>query len=101
MRKRAIVIATVLIAAAGFGLAGYIYKQSAPEENVLATPLPDGGTTLTRPNSPVMGPAQARVTIVEFFDPACESCRAFYPVVKQIMAEHGGNVRLVLRYAPL
>jgi protein-disulfide isomerase len=101
MSRRAIVIATALIAILGFGVVGYFYKQSAPAENAVATPLPDGGTTLIRPNSPVMGPAEARVTIVEFFDPACESCRAFYPVVKQIMAEHGKNVRLVLRYAPL
>ena len=100
MNRRATVIVTALIAIVGFGLAGYLYKQSAFEENVAATPLADGGTTLIRPNSPVMGPAQARVTIVEFFDPACESCRAFYPVVKRIMAEHGRNVRLVLRYAP-
>jgi protein-disulfide isomerase len=101
MNKRAIVIATALVAIIGFGVAGYFYSQSVREENYAATPLPDGGTTLIRPNSPVMGPAQARVTIVEFIDPACESCRAFYPVVKQIMAEHGKNVRLVLRYAPL
>jgi protein-disulfide isomerase len=101
MSQRAIVVATVLIAIIGFGLAGYFYKQSVPEENFVATPLPEGGTTLIRPNSPIMGPAQARVTSVEFFDPACESCRAFYPVVKQIMAEHGSKVRLVLRYAPL
>jgi protein-disulfide isomerase len=101
MSKRAIVIATALIAIIGFGLAGYLYNRSNPEETVVATALPEGGTTLIRPNSPVMGPADARVTIVEFFDPACESCRAFYPVVKQIMAEHGNKVRLVLRYAPL
>jgi protein-disulfide isomerase len=101
MSKRAIVVATALIAIIGFGLAGYLYNRSNPDETVVATPLPEGGTTLIRPNSPVMGPAEARVTIVEFFDPACESCRAFYPVVKQIMAEHGNKVRLVLRYAPL
>ncbi len=40
---------------------------------------------LVRPYSPVLGPAQAPVTIVEFLDPACEACRAFAPVVKQIM----------------
>jgi hypothetical protein len=44
----------------------------------------------------VLGPKAARVTIVEFFDPACESCRAFYPVVKQIMAAHPKDVRVVL-----
>jgi len=47
-----------------------------------------------------MGPANAPVTIVEFFDPACESCRAVYPFVKQLLAQYPNEVRLVLRYAP-
>lgn len=40
------------------------------------------------------------MTIVEFFDPACETCRAFYPVVKQLMQQYPIEVRLVIRYAP-
>lgn len=40
------------------------------------------------------------VTIVEFFDPACETCRAFYPIVKNLMAKYPKDVRLVFRYAP-
>ena len=51
-------------------------------------------------HSPVLGPQNAPVTIVEFFDPACETCRAFYPIVKQLMAQYPKDVRLVLRYAP-
>lgn len=39
------------------------------------------------------------MTIVEFFDPACEACRAFHPIVKSILDEHPGQVRVVLRYA--
>jgi protein-disulfide isomerase len=99
MNKRAIVIATAILAVCGFAVAGYIYSRSAADRNVVST-IPDGGTNLIRPLSPIMGPEDARVTIVEFFDPACESCRAFYPVVKQIMTEHPKNVRLVLRYTP-
>ena len=34
-------------------------------------------------------------------DPACETCRAFYPVVKSIVNASFGQVRLVVRYAPL
>jgi protein-disulfide isomerase len=37
---------------------------------------------------------------VEFFDPACETCRAFYPIVKNLMAQHPDALRLVVRYAP-
>ena len=39
------------------------------------------------------------VTIVEFFDPACEACRAFYPVVEDILTDYPDDVRVVLRYA--
>jgi protein-disulfide isomerase len=40
------------------------------------------------------------VVLVEFFDPACETCRAFYPLIKDMMAANPGKIRLVLRYAP-
>ena len=56
---------------------------------------------LVRMHSPVFGPTNAPVTIVEFFDPACETCRAFYPIVKSILAQYPTEVRLVIRYAPL
>ena len=46
-----------------------------------------------------MGEESAPVTIVEFFDPACEACRAFHPIVKGILDEHSGQVRVILRYA--
>ena len=56
---------------------------------------------LVRPHTPTLGPANAKVHIVEFLDPACEACRAFYPVVKRIMAENPGRVRLWIRYVPI
>ncbi len=57
-------------------------------------------TRLVRMHSPVFGPQGAPVTIVEFFDPACETCRAFYPLVKNLMAQYPEDVKLVIRYAP-
>lgn len=55
---------------------------------------------LVRFHSPVFGPSNAPVTIVEFFDPACETCRAFYPIAKDILKQYPNDVRLVIRYAP-
>ena len=57
------------------------------------------GDVYERVYSPVIGPENAPVTIVEFFDPACEACRAFYPYVKEILNRYPNDVRLVLRYA--
>jgi protein-disulfide isomerase len=55
---------------------------------------------LTRFHSPFFGDPAAKVEVVEFFDPACEACRAMYPAVKKILQEHPGRVRLILRYVP-
>ncbi len=55
---------------------------------------------LVRMHSPALGKVDAPVVIVEFFDPACGTCRQFYPFVKQLMAAHPESIRLVLRYAP-
>lgn len=57
-------------------------------------------TALIRMHSPSVGKSDAPVVIVEFFDPACETCRDFYPMVKQMMAANPDKIRIVLRYAP-
>lgn len=46
----------------------------------------------------VKGPESARVTVVEFFDPECEGCAAFHPLLKQIAAEYPADVKIVARY---
>jgi len=56
---------------------------------------------LVREYSPMAGNKDARVTIVEFFDPACGTCRAFHPIVKGILRDNPGKVNLVVRYLPL
>lgn len=81
-----------------FVLGSYFYKGQRVEETksiarAVASPL-------VRDYAQSMGSADARVTIVEFFDPGCEACRAFAPHVKALLAAHPGKVRLVLRYAP-
>jgi len=60
---------------------------------------PELAARLVREHSPVIGPAQAPVTIVEFLDPACEACAAFSPVVKQIQLLYPAEVRVVVRFA--
>jgi protein-disulfide isomerase len=90
-------IAAALVA--GFLLASYWYRgeQSASQTETAAA----GQSLLIRPYSLTLGPDSAPVTIVEFLDPECESCGAMYPIVKQVLAEFSGRVRLVIRYMPL
>ncbi len=60
---------------------------------------PELAARLVRPHSPVLGAAKAPVTVVEVLDPACEACRAFAPVVKQLLFLYPEDVRVVVRYA--
>ena len=60
-----------------------------------------GAETLVRPDSPTLGAQDAPVTLVEFLDPECESCAAFSPLVKKILKDYDGKIRLVVRYMPL
>ena len=60
---------------------------------------PEIAARLVRPHSPIIGPASAPVTVVEVLDPACEGCRAFAPIVKQIQFLYSDDVRVVVRFA--
>jgi len=53
---------------------------------------------LASEHSPTIGGANAKVHIVEFLDPACETCALFFPMVKQWMAEVPGEIRLSVRH---
>jgi protein-disulfide isomerase len=77
---------------------GWWYFSSQESQGPGAAPI--DRTALIRPHSPTEGRADAPVVIVEFFDPACGTCRTFYPLVKQMMAEYPNRIRLVMRYAP-
>ena len=53
---------------------------------------------LASDHSPALGDPGARVHVVEFLDPACETCALFFPLVKQWMAENPGRIRLSTRH---
>jgi protein-disulfide isomerase len=97
-------IAVVVIIAAVIG-ASY-YRSSVQNERITMTNSNStkpsvNAEALIRPDSPTLGAADAKVTLVEFYDPECESCAAFAPVVKKILKDYDGKVRLVARYMPL
>lgn len=98
MRKEIKILALigVLVVVAAVVGAKY-YRESAQSER---RPTATADDRLVRPDSPSLGPAEAPVTLVEFLDPECESCGAFSPVVKKILKDYGGKVRLVVRYMP-
>jgi len=96
--KKSMFLSAAAILVLAFVAGVYFYSTSKTEQaGQLAQ---QNRAALVRDYSPVLGPAGAKVEIVEFFDPACETCRRFYPFVKEILAAEPERVRLVLRYAP-
>ncbi len=50
---------------------------------------------------PALGPADARVTLIEFGSYTCPYTRASEPAVREILRRHAGEVRVVFRHFPL
>jgi protein-disulfide isomerase len=50
---------------------------------------------------PHLGPADARVVLVEFFDYGCPACRQFAPVLKQIAVDYPDSVVVYFKQFPL
>lgn len=72
-------------------------KKTAAEEALAK----EKSQLLVKPHSPIKGADNAKVTIVEFLDPECEACRAMLPIMKRLLSEYDGKIRLVIRYMPL
>ena len=99
MNKRWIVVASVVAVVVAFIAGAVVFKGRETQQ--VSQAAQSNSDALIRASSPVFGNPAAKVTIVEFFDPACETCRAFYPLVKTIVNSSFGQVRLVVRHAPL
>ena len=99
MNKQWIVVASVVAVVVAFIAGAVVFKGREAQQAGQAAQ--SNSDALVRASSPVFGNPAAKVTIVEFFDPACETCRAFYPLVKTIVNSSFGQVRLVVRHAPL
>lgn len=99
MNRRPLILGVLVVALAAFAAAAWYATRPAPVVAAASVPA-EQAEALLRPHAPILGPEDAPVTIVEFFDPACEACRAFHPIVKDIMAEHGDAVRVAIRYTP-
>lgn len=99
MKRNFVVIASALVLAGAFIIAMLVVENR--ETGNIESAAKTNASSLVREHSPRFGNGDARVTIVEFFDPACGTCRAFHPIVKGILRDNPGKVNLVVRYLPL
>jgi protein-disulfide isomerase len=98
MQNKKIVVFTLVLLLGVFIGGSIFYKNSQNNEYIEKTKQLN--SLLERDYSYSTGKKDAKVTLVEFFDPACGTCAQFHPYVKDIMKNHNDEIRLVLRYAP-
>ena len=99
MNSKKLTVAVLLGIVVALFLVGMNFYQKRVQNSQMEN-FSKAENRMVRFHSPTLRPGYASVTIVEFFDPACETCRDFYPIVKNLMKQYPNDVRLVLRYAP-
>ncbi len=98
MQNKKLVLLSTIAVIVLFLVVGYIYKNKESQKFIKM--LEEQSSLFQRDYSFVIGNKDAKVQLVEFFDPACETCALFHPHVKEIMKRNEGKIKLVLRYAP-
>jgi protein-disulfide isomerase len=98
VKQKHLVIVTALVLLLAFVAGALLYQKQKSEATAQA--YQRNKTNFIRDYSPAQGSPAAKVEIVEFFDPACGTCKEFYPLVKNLMDAHPDKIRLYARYAP-
>lgn len=102
--KYLIIVALVVTGLAFFGVLTLFGSKVVSDEKMHAlkseNPTFPLVTNLVAGHSFVYGAADSKVTVIEFFDPECESCAAVSPYIKKEMKFYEGKVRWVFRYMP-
>lgn len=98
MKFVSVVVGLAVVALVGF----FIFGKKATPSNAPIEPatLSDAGQ-LVRGDSPVRGPADAKVTVVEFADFQCPACKAAKPVILSVLETNPTQVKLIFRHFPI
>lgn len=86
-------LAVAVLAVVGLGLVAVLWPRPISQA--------EGNPSLA--DEPSLGPVDAPVTIVEYGDFGCTTCRGWYRqgVLEQILSHYGGQVRFVWRDFPI
>ena len=98
MKQKHLVVFSAIFLVVAFVVGALLYKSQKSDAALQA--YQRDKSTFIRASAPTYGNPAAKVDIVEFLDPACETCKEFYPFVKKLMAAHPDKIRLYVRYAP-
>ena len=98
MKKKFIVLISIVFLILLFVVGVNVYRShQAKKYEFMAQ---ENAATFVREYSQTLGSDDAKVYLIKFSDPACETCSAFHPFVKKLMAANPGKIKLVIRYAP-
>jgi protein-disulfide isomerase len=75
--------------------------QPAPQPARRRGPDPNKRYTVDTNGAPALGPATAKVKIIEFSDFQCPFCSRVGPTLKQVKQEYGDKVQVVWKHMPL
>jgi len=98
MKTHVIFGITVFVLIVAFVVGGSYYKTKQAEK--IGFLAQENVELFVRDHSQTLGSEDAKVYLIEFMDPACETCAAFSPFVKRMMDANPGKIKLVIRYAP-
>ena len=79
----------------------YLVLRQIDAPEVFLEPPPVPLSEISAGSSPAMGPADAKVTIIEFSDYLCPSCKQGHDTVKKIREKYKGQLRWVFKDFPL
>jgi protein-disulfide isomerase len=97
MQKQIIVFISIVLLILLYVLGNSIYKsQQASRYGFIAQ---ENASTFVREHSQTLGSDDAKVYLIEFSDPACETCANYHSFVKRLMTAYQGKIKLVVRYA--
>lgn len=98
MKKQYVVLISTISLALLFVIGSNLYKQRQLKRYGFMAKT--NASVFVRDHSQTLGSDDAKVYLIEFTDPGCETCSAFHPFVKRLMKAYPGKIKLVVRYAP-
>ena len=97
--KRVLIVVVSLVVLAGLFLAASRFYKGQRAEDVQT--LAATHTQLFEPAHAMrLGNPDAKVVVVDFFDPACGTCAQFAPILEDMVNNSQGRIQVVERYAP-
>jgi len=104
MIPAAIILAGIIVAGALIFNSRSSNSSLKPASNLGALPTPEQVIQPVTADDHIVGKLGAKVTIVEYADLECPYCKAYEPVLNQIMSTYGtssGEVAWVYRHFPI